>query len=456
MWCGPCFKTEERWDFHVREQVDEEGLPLVEEDRETRFKTARAGDHLVTTFQCPLCHFRNIKSRDPEEGYGPDDKLMGYIRQCCLDSFWSSSEGTIVGAVKEARRMNAFKDEFRIDSFTPSMGPFPLEDSLGMLPAVAVLRRSMDAGMYEARVQPNTFRKMATAITNITRASAAGLGDAIGRTGKGGMTWVSGAGTHTRWFGKFMAGLKMRVGEVVKQDEPVSIEVLLKIEELLEAKWERATTDEEREAIATMGAWFMGCFCTGIRGEEALRIELAGTAKSLENLEPGRHPIPYFLFAINGRTKMNQDAGAKAWLPCAGTTGYSKLKPGKWVSRLVDLLRFKNRTNGFLFSKHHGGKSKLQDFADEFYSLLEAVQEGDDDLISWTVNVREAYGIWRSLRRGVTAHAINRGVPESLIRQINRWRGETTAGGRSAREILAVYAELQALIPSTIKYSWKL
>jgi hypothetical protein len=37
-----------------------------------------------------------------------------------------------------------------------------------------------------------------------------------------------------------------------------------------------------------MGAWFIGGFCTGLRGEEMLLIELAGTANSLIHVERPR------------------------------------------------------------------------------------------------------------------------------------------------------------------------
>ena len=40
----------------------------------------------------------------------------------------------------------------------------------------------------------------------------------------------------------------------------------------------------EGKRIAEMGAWFIGGFCTGLRGEEMLLIKLAGTANSLSHL----------------------------------------------------------------------------------------------------------------------------------------------------------------------------
>jgi hypothetical protein len=49
----------------VRKQVDEEGNVVAELGGEKRFQMARLGDHLMSLFQCKLCHCRNIQQRDP-------------------------------------------------------------------------------------------------------------------------------------------------------------------------------------------------------------------------------------------------------------------------------------------------------------------------------------------------------------------------------------------------------
>jgi hypothetical protein len=61
--------------------------------------------------------------------------------------------------LKEARRMERTMQQYGLPSATPSMGPWPLEDSVGMKAAIAVLDRSLDKGVYEDNVQWDTFRK---------------------------------------------------------------------------------------------------------------------------------------------------------------------------------------------------------------------------------------------------------------------------------------------------------
>jgi len=55
--CASCFKSDGSISWFVRKQVDEDGNVIVGKGDDIRFLTARKGDHLITPFQCPLCHF---------------------------------------------------------------------------------------------------------------------------------------------------------------------------------------------------------------------------------------------------------------------------------------------------------------------------------------------------------------------------------------------------------------
>jgi hypothetical protein len=56
---------------------------------EVRFREARAGDHMMTPFQCDVCHFRNIYHRDPDARILVEAETLEFIRHAILDSFWS-------------------------------------------------------------------------------------------------------------------------------------------------------------------------------------------------------------------------------------------------------------------------------------------------------------------------------------------------------------------------------
>ena len=61
---------------------------MVDEKDMERFQKGRNGDHLMTSFQCDICHFRNMKNRDYIAGRVDDQKLMVCIRRANLDAFF--------------------------------------------------------------------------------------------------------------------------------------------------------------------------------------------------------------------------------------------------------------------------------------------------------------------------------------------------------------------------------
>jgi hypothetical protein len=94
-----------------------------------------------------------------------------------------------------------------------------------------------------------------------------GLGDTVGAYEQN-KVWVSSVVTHSFWFSRFMSGLHNHVGEVRKQDEPVTIEVLREVGKILEGEWRQASDTAVKRRVAEMGVWFVAGFCTGLRGEE--------------------------------------------------------------------------------------------------------------------------------------------------------------------------------------------
>jgi hypothetical protein len=143
------------------------------------------------------------------------------------------------------------------------MGTFPLSDNFGMKAALVVLDRSLDSGRYSDYVQWETFRKARSAITNISQAGSSGLGDVVGAYERN-RCWISKVPTHTFWFSRFMVGVHKRVGEIRRQDEALSIDVLLGVNRALEARWTQTDNPRIRRRVAEMGTWFNGGFCTGL------------------------------------------------------------------------------------------------------------------------------------------------------------------------------------------------
>jgi len=432
----------------IRATLDDDGVPLPDKE-DNRFVQARAGDMLMVPFQCDTCHFQNIQKRNPMEGDAKDDETLEYIRRANLDAFWARETSTVKKNLSVLLRAERCFERLDMTPVSPPLGPFPLEDSLGMKSAIAVLDKSLDKGLYEELVQWETFRKTRSAITNVHQASCQGLRDVVGAYERNRM-WISTVPTHSFWYSRFMTGLHKRVGEVVKPDWPIPVEVVKHIDQTLNRLWKNETANEDKKRIAEMGAWFVGGFCVGLRGEEMLLIELKGTSDNLRFLSDTDNP--HFVLRLKGRTKGCLIAGKGFELPCMAETGVTGLKPGRWIRRLVDMIHLEGRTNGKLFQRQLA-VPRLLEFEEDWFDVLISVQN-TSDLIDKSMDLRETAGIYRSLRRGLTSHAINMEVPRELIKAMNRWRSESKANGsKGTFEMIDHYAELGTLKPTFLRFS---
>jgi hypothetical protein len=377
-----------------------------------------------------------------------DEEMLEFIRRANLDAFWDRSRNTVSSNLSDAWRMETLGKRLGMGPMAPPMGPFPLKDIMGMRFAIAILDRSLGAGQNEEFVQWATFRKTRSTVTNISQAGLEGLTDSIGAYERKRM-WISNVATHQFWFTRFMGGLHKRVGELKKQDEPLSIDVVKAAEAILEIEWSKAVKPDQRKRVAEMGVWYIAGFCSGLRGEEMILIERAGTVNSLVHLDDAE---PWFKLVVSGPTKGNQLSGSKFAVPIVGTTSGSHLKPGKWVKRLATILQNEKSKSARLFTRRLN-PPKLFEFEEDFFRVLEKIQATTEFIPSDAI-VTELYGILRSSRRGVTTHARNMGVDEKLLHVFNRWRQEMhAAGGVANLDMADTYSKLDMLVPMLLNFA---
>jgi hypothetical protein len=101
--------------------------------------------------------------------------------------------------------------------------------------------------------------------------------------------------------GYLAAGVHKPVGQVRKPYKKLTIDVIHAIDKLLESEWQNTRPSDKKKKIAEMGVWFIGGFCTGLRGEELLLIKSAGTANGLIHMDNVKNP--HFIFVISGCTR---------------------------------------------------------------------------------------------------------------------------------------------------------
>jgi hypothetical protein len=97
--------------YPVATWVTEDGETVVMHLQDVRCMEGRNGENLVCPFQCDLCHFRNIKKRDPFAGDLKDLSLLCGIRRAKLDAFWARRPGIVKSNLTLVLRIMKVQEE---------------------------------------------------------------------------------------------------------------------------------------------------------------------------------------------------------------------------------------------------------------------------------------------------------------------------------------------------------
>jgi hypothetical protein len=378
------------WDYTQSEQEEVDG----------EYVTARPGDHLMSIFQCEKCHFRNINQRDPETGRATDDWALTCIRRANLDSFWSSRPSTVESNLRESAVMArctavlGFREPFR--DFP--RGPFPLRDTQGMMLAAVTLQRSFDKGVNSRTIQWDTCRKLRSFCSNYIHTTPEGTGLATLTDGSSSTHFTS-SPTNTVWFRKFMGGFHNRLGDVIIQDQAISIDELLALQAILEDAWATAKAEGNRELcyeIAVLAVSTTSGFASGLRGEELAHIRLDATrANSQRGLVHPRKP--HCALSLLGRFK-GVIGRRKHQIPLVPTTA-SGIEVKVWLFRLLALYDEAGIVGGPLLRPALTGRNsaRIKDLDVLLHKYLVLVQQAHPELIASRVDVGRAYSLRRSL-----------------------------------------------------------
>jgi hypothetical protein len=103
-----------------------------------RFKLARVGNHLMTHFQCHLCHFRNVQGWDPDFTCSNDDMILMCICRANLDALRSRESKMVYHNWREGVKFvtKARKLGLNCARNLPTLGPFPVQDEVSMFTAI--------------------------------------------------------------------------------------------------------------------------------------------------------------------------------------------------------------------------------------------------------------------------------------------------------------------------------
>jgi hypothetical protein len=144
----------------------------------------------------------------------------------------------------------------------------------------------------------------------------------------------------------------------------------------------------------------------------------------------------------------------------APTSSSGVLRNRLWLRRLaVERTKGGGPRKGPLFCRRPTGSApiRISELDEIFHRYLAALQGRAPELVGPGVDVERSYSFRRSVRRGSTTHALNRGVPGEVVDANNRWRKAERAGNRDpSLPMLQMYTDAVASVDLNIRYSQSL
>jgi hypothetical protein len=460
IWCGGCFEPAGDDEFPMRIPLDDGGQPIfLDAKDEGRFVVARGGDHLFTRFQCGPCHFRNIQGRDPIPGDGADALMVKCIRRATLDAFWSREAGTIRGSRSSMKATFRCANMVRGLGIFPRLGPFPLRDVDGMGSAVVQLLKTLDPGKNEKYVQYETAKNVRTVLGAIWEVSVESKDQTVIVQDMT-KSFLTTSPTKSQWFSRFMVGMHKRMGDLTKQDEAISVELMVALMDEFEKDWglvnrDRLATDGEVAEVLFPALFAVTAFCGALRGEEVPLMDFGATkeftaAGLATAMEERRHGV----IALHGRFK--NEIGEKCHLmPIAQVTD-SGLMPVKWMNRMIAYYDARGIDSGPVFRTWEGKRARQGQFELSILNRLVRLETEKPSLFpDKTVNVMSDYSTRRSFRRGATTRAEILGLPGTVTDLNNRWRSVENAKGKKVNHssMRGYYSGIRLLLVPLLKFS---
>jgi hypothetical protein len=452
-WHGACYQPHPLDHFYYHVATDDDGFDWRPPEALQRFRVARDGDHLLTSFQCDLCCFRNLQRRDPFPGLPQDDLLLCGIRQANLDALWGREPHTVADTLRGVRHLVRLWGKLGLAPCLPPLGPYPVSDLLGMSVALAMLMKTLEPGRYNVQYQQfETVRKLRVAFSNVYMALMEGVTSLRTVGGDRAKHHLTYSPTQSLWFERFAQGCVRRMGQDVRQDWAIPLGAMLGLYQVLEEEWSAlGEADLVREScLASIGAYSIIAFCGSFWGSEVFLTDLHGLRKHLEATQTqGRDHV---VIPLLGRFKGEQNSRYHL-APLAATTS-SGLRVQTWVERLVNVREKEGRRQGPAFCDDRGGIARAHVYEGWIMERLLRVQATIPGAISTEVDIYEQFGISRSFRRDATSAARTRKVDDRVVDLINRWcRFEGARGKHPTLPMREHYSDMAIMIPELIKFS---
>ncbi len=451
VWCGDCYVPHPNDPFPVQDLPEEEEGIEAEVNNDHANARGRDGDHLMgVPFECDLCHFRNVKKRDPILTDWADGYTLLCIRRVSLDVCGSRAPRTVRANLN--RLVTDFQSadfSFGLQNYLPQLGWPVVEDRVGMAIALVTLNASLRPGKYTNHLQYDTMRKTPTWYRNVHTAGVGYNVDTLYAQDEKRVHATS-CVTSGEWFVRFKLGAKYRMGQIRQQNEAFTSEIIHALDEVAQDLWDNSLVEAERKKVEELMAFVIMTYCGNLRGEEVPLVSLLGMKTCWE--DSINAPEPYIMLTLHGRFKgENQLRWHCIPIPIHTKTSLPIMK---WIRRVMRRsVLLEKRTNGWLFADEKGRKRKMSHYDPLLVELLEKVKSHFSGVIPASISPSD-FSLWRSGRRGGTTAAVSQGVPQPIIDLMGRWRTKEAAKGTApGLPMRQVYTQVKSSISGMLLFA---
>jgi hypothetical protein len=196
----------------------------------------------------------------------------------------------------------------RGEGIFPKLGPFPLRDVDGMGSAVVQLLKTLDPGKHEKHVKFDTAKNVRTVLGAVWEVLVESKDQTVIVQDMT-KSFLTTSPTKSQWFTRFMAGMHKRMGDMTKQDEAISVELMVELMEEFEKDWlavnrDGLAMDGEVAEVLFPALFAVTAFCGALRGEEVPLMDFGAIKEFTEiglvtTMEEMRHGV----IALHSRFK---------------------------------------------------------------------------------------------------------------------------------------------------------
>lgn len=174
---------------------------------------------------------------------------------------------------------------------------------------------------------------------------------------------------YSDFFERFNKGLHKRMGDIIRPDRAISMEIIKALMMAVDQNWADANVLDKHK-YALEGIFYVVAFTLAFRGEEVPLIELHGISNHwAQGLQ---HSTPHVVITLLGHFK-NEIRESYHLIPVLYTTPRG-LEPGKWVERVLEVYRHHHIYSGYMFRNPDGSKIKAKSMEPKFHERLNVIQ----------------------------------------------------------------------------------